>query len=81
MQHSWSTAFTTDADAKKNSYPVFKAGKHPALRGIALLDITATPFKISTNAKGNKPLTKMNYLDIPITENVTPSKPSPSKLR
>ena len=31
----------TEADAKKNSYPVFKAEKLPALKGTALLDIGA----------------------------------------
>ena len=61
-------ANTTDADAKKNSYPVFKAGKHPALKGTALLDIAAPPKADAVaaspslrpaKARGLKPPTKI----------------------
>ena len=63
-------AKATDADVKKNSYPVFKAAKHPALKGSALVDIgappkaasesvAASPAKGIAKAKGLKPPTKV----------------------
>ena len=64
-------AKATDADVKKNSYPVFKAAKHPALKGSALVDIgappkaaaesvAASPAKVGVaKAKGLKPPTKV----------------------
>ena len=60
-------ANATDADAKKNSYPVFKSDKHPVLKGTALLDIgapakadaaPASPSKLG-KAKGLKAPTKL----------------------
>ena len=39
----------TDADAKRHNYPIFKAAKHPALKGAALLDI-ALPAKEAPKA-------------------------------
>lgn len=63
---------TTEAEAKKNSYPVFKAAKHPALKGNALVDIGAPPKQATEPApsplkapapakavKGLKPPTKI----------------------
>ena len=43
----------TEADAKKNNYPVFKTAKHPALKATALLDIAA-PAKADTNGSPTK---------------------------
>lgn len=40
----------TDADAKRHNYPIFKAAKHPALKGAALLDI-ALPAKEAPTPK------------------------------
>ena len=47
----------TDADAKRHNYPLFKAAKHPALKGQALLDISlpAKDVPAASPSKNAKP--------------------------
>ena len=83
-------AKATDADVKKNSYPVFKAAKHPAPKGSALVDIgappkaaaesvAASPAKVGLKAKGLKPPTKVTGTGAKATSSSLAVKKVPSE--
>ena len=65
----------TEADAKKNNYPMLKAAKHPVLKSNALLDISL-PVKAS-DAPPASPLKKVKAI-VKATSSVIKMKPATS---